>query len=465
VTLDPVVLDAARRAERTSRAGPAARRLAGAGVTIVALCWVDNTGIARAKTIPLGRLERAAGWGVGMSPVFDVFLVNDDITTSKHIGGPGGDLRLVPDLERITALAAQPGWAWAPVDRYTQEGQVYASCQRSFARRMTSQALDQGLELRMSFELEWAVGTEDGGSFRPACTGPAYGMTRVVELADYGREVVEAVERQGVTVEQFHPEYAAGQLEISVAAADPVGAADNSVLVRQTIRAVSARHGFQASFAPAVVAGTVGNGGHVHLSVWRDGQNLLAGGPGRYGLTSDGEAFAGGILAELPALVAVGAPSVASYLRLVPSHWAGVFQCWGRENREAALRLVTGSAGEQDIRANLEIKCFDLSANPYLVAGSLIAAGLGGMRSGARLPAEIEGDPAGLTAEERADRGIRRLPGTLPEAADRLEHSPALRQAMGDPLFEAFLAVRRAEAELFAGATADEVVAQTRWRW
>ena len=56
---------------------------------MVALCWVDNTGVTRVKTIPLGRLERAAGWGVGMSPVFDVFLVNDDITTSKHIGGPG----------------------------------------------------------------------------------------------------------------------------------------------------------------------------------------------------------------------------------------------------------------------------------------------------------------------------------------------------------------------------------------
>ena len=122
--LGPVVLNAAQRAERTSRAGPVARRLADAGVTIVALCWVDNTGVTRAKTVPLGRLERAAGWGVGMSPVFDVFLVNDDITTSKYIGGPGGDLRLVPDLERVIPLAGQSGWAWAPVDRYTQEGEL-----------------------------------------------------------------------------------------------------------------------------------------------------------------------------------------------------------------------------------------------------------------------------------------------------------------------------------------------------
>jgi glutamine synthetase len=290
-------------------------------------------------------------------------------------------------------------------------------------------------------------------------------MTRVVELSDYGREVVGALERQGLTVEQFHPEYAAGQLEVSVAATDPVGAADDSVLVRQTIRAVSARHGYQVSFAPSVVAGSVGNGGHAHLSVWRDGQNLLAGGPGRRGLTADGEAFAGGILEALPALTAVGAPSVASYLRLVPSHWAGVFQCWGWENREAALRLVTGSAGEQHARANIEIKCFDLAANPYLVAGSLIAAGLAGLKTGATLPPEIDGDPAGLTPAEVAGRGLRRLPQTLAEASDYLERDAVLRSAMGEPLADAFLAVRRGEDAIFAGSSPDEIVAQTRWRW
>jgi glutamine synthetase len=468
--IGPVVLDAGERARRASRARHLARGLADAGVSMVALGFVDNSGIARAKTIPLGRLERAAGWGIGMSPVFDVFLVTDDITTSPIIGGPGGDLRLLPDLDRIRALAGQPGWAWAPVDRYTQEGRVYAACQRSFARRLTDQARASGLEFRMSFEVEWAVGTgaasaAEDGEFRPACAGPAYGMTRVVELSDYGREVVEAIERQGVAVEQFHPEYAAGQLELSVAPRYPVDAADDSVLVRQTIRAVSARHGLQVSFAPSVVAGGVGNGGHLHLSLWRDGRNLMSGGPGRHGLTGDGEAFAAGVFAELPALTAVGAPSVASYLRLVPSHWAGVFQCWGRENREAALRLVTGSAGETDERANLEVKCFDLAANPYLVVGSVIAAGLAGLEDGARLPAETDGDPVGLGEDELARRGIRRLPQTLPEAAGHLERSQVLRQAMGEPLVQAVLAVRRGEAELFAGRSPEEIVARTRWRW
>jgi glutamine synthetase len=458
-------LDAEERAERSRRAKADTERLRADGAQMAALTWVDNAGITRVKAVPVGRLEHAAGWGVGMSPVFDVFLVNDDITTSKHIGGPGGDLRLIPDLDRLTVLAGQPGWAWAPVDRYTQDGEVYTACQRSFARRMAALAAERGLELRMSFEIEWAAGTDDDGRFVPACAGPAYGMTRLIELSDYGRDVVAALDRQGVVVEQFHPEYAAGQLELSVAPSDPVAAADDSVLVRQTIRAVSAQHGFAATFAPSVVAGAVGNGGHVHLSLWRDGQNLLAGGPGRYGISRDGEAFAGGILAALPALTGVGSPSVASYLRLVPSHWAGVFQCWGKENREAALRLVTGSDGEQGARANLEVKCFDLAANPYLVTGSLIAAGLAGLDAGAELPAEIAGDPAGLPPGELDRRGIRRLPQSLPEAVASLEGSPVLREAMGDPLFEAFLAVRRAEVDLFAGASPDDIAARTRWRW
>jgi len=464
-TDEPALLGDEDREVLAERAEGVAERLSAARVSVVALCWVDNAGITRVKAIPVGRLPRAAAWGIGMSPVFDVFLVDDSITTSKHIGGPGGDLRLLPDLDRVTPLAAQPGWAWAPVDRYTQDGERYVACQRAFAKRMAAAVADRGLAVKASFEIEWAVGTESDGRFVAACEGPAYGMTRVIELSDYSRDVVEAIERQGLVVEQFHPEYAAGQLELSIAASDPVGAADNSMLVRQTIRAVSQQYGLRASFAPSVIAGFVGNGGHVHLSLWRDATNLLAGGPGRYGLTEEGEAFAAGILTALPALTAVGCPSVASYLRLVPSHWAGAFQCWGRENREAALRLITGSAGERAVRANLEVKCFDLAANPYLAIGSLLAAGMAGLDSGAALPAEVEGDPAGQDPADLAERGVHRLPQSLAESVAELAGSELIAAAMGEPLFEAFLAVRRAEIELFADSSPEDVAARTRWRW
>lgn len=454
---------------RPAAAGPAraaAEVLAKAGVTAVALTFVDNAGVTRVKTVPLARFEVAAQYGVGMSPVFEVFLVDDSITTSEHIGGPTGDLRLLPDVERVVALAGQPGWAWAPVDRITQEGAEYAACQRSFARRMVQRARDAGIEFRMGFEIEWVVSRGDGDAFTPACRGPAYGMTRVVELSDYGRDLVDALDREGVVVEQFHPEYAVGQLEISTAPTDPVTAADMSVLVRQTVSAVATRHGLRVSFAPRVEPDTVGNGGHLHLSAWTDDRNLFAGGSGPYGVTDTGESLLAGLLDALPALCGVGAPSVASYLRLVPSHWAGCYQCWGRENREAALRLITGPRGTQDATANAEIKCFDLSANPYLVVGSVIAVALDARERGLTLPEEVGGDPALLgDDEELARRGIRRLPTSMTQATDALEANDVLREAMGQPLFRAFVAVRRAEGKLFAKGTPEEVVNAVRWRY
>lgn len=467
------------RQEAAALAGEVGTQLRSRGVRAVALTWVDNAGVTRVKTVPVERLGYAAEFGIGMSPVFDVFLVDDSITTSRHIGGPVGDLRLYPDLDRLTPLAAQPGWAWAPVDRFTQDGRPYLACQRTFARNMVERAARAGLEVRMAFEVEWFVGrdgpgvggTAGGGGHRdgltPGCAGPAYGMTRVVELSDYARDLLDALAEQEVPVDQLHPEYAPGQLELSVAAADPVAAADRLVLVRETIRAVSLRHGLRASFAPVVAAGIVGNGCHLHLSLWAGGRNLFAGGDGVHGLTSRGESALAGLLARLPALCAVGAPSVASYLRLVPQHWAAPWQCWGLENREAALRLVTGTAGSQASAANAELKCFDGSANPYLLAGAVTAvalssAGLAGGCAGdggLRLPAEVTTDPASLPEAEQPPR----LPQTLAEAADRLDADEVLREALGEPLVEAILAVRRAEVELFAGRPVEEVVGVTRW--
>jgi glutamine synthetase len=199
-----------------------------------------------------------------------------------------------------------------------------------------------------------------------------------------------------------------------------------------------------------VVAGTVGNGGHVHLSAWREGRNLFDGFP-----DSEGGLAAAGILAHLPALLAVGAPTPASYLRLVPSRWAGVFACWGVETREAALRFIPGTTGRPGA-ANLEVKCFDLAANPYLLLGALVAAARDGLAAGKPLPEPITGDPARLP-------DVPRLPTTLDDATDAFAGTPMLRKAMGDALFDAVVAVRRAEADRLRDQDPADIVAALRW--
>ncbi|WP_416385354.1 glutamine synthetase family protein [Streptomyces sp. NRRL B-1677] len=461
-----------------SAARQEAARLTAMDVHGTVLTWVDNAGITRVKAVPTARLAHAAQWGVGMSPVFDVYLSDDSAVTSRHIGGPDGDLRLFPDLDRLTVLAAQPGWAWAPADRNEQDGTPYAACQRGFARRMTERAAQAGLELRMGYETEWVVtltGGREGeeaagkavagdgaraanGAPRYAAPGPAYGMTRMVGLSDYVRDVLRALAAQDIDVLQIHPEYSPGQFEVSTAAAGPVTAADHAVLVRETIRAVSARHGLHATFAPLVEPGTVGNGAHLHLSLRQDGGNLFRGGDGPFGMTRPGEAFLAGILHELPALLAVTAPHPASYLRLAPSRWAGVFQCWGPENREAALRFIPGAALDAD-SANAEIKCVDATANPYLTAGAVIAAGLNGMEQKYSLPDPVSGDPAVTGA------AVPRLPTSLPEALDRFRCSDVLREALGEPLYEAFLAVREGEQARTRDDSPEALVAGLRHRY
>lgn len=437
--------------------------LAERGVVGVAGTYVDTSGITRVKAVPLARLPHAAQWGIGMSPVFDAFLTDDSIVAGRFAGGPVGDLRLQPDLDRLVVLDQQPGWAWAPADRYRQDGTPHPNDARTFARRAVSALADAGFTAQAAFEVEWAIGAGEGDGFTPAVSGPAYGFTRLTERSDYLRDVLVALERQGVTVEQIHPEYSSGQFEISVAAEDPVGAADTLVLVKETVRAAGLRHGLRTSFSPKMVAGGAGNGGHVHLSIWRDGRNAFAGGDGPFGLQPDAVAFTAGILQRLPALLTIGAPSPASYLRLIPQHWAGAYQAWGLENRETALRVVQGARGSEGNAANLEVKAFDLAANPYLVVAALLFAGLAGLSERATLPDPVAVDPASLSEQARAEHGILALPVSVEEAVVAFEADAALTAAFGTEFAATVADVRRGEVARFAGASDDVIVDALLW--
>jgi glutamine synthetase len=436
-----------------------------AGVELVEVSFVDNAGIVRVKTVPLGRLALAATGGVGASPCFETFGSDDIMVSGRYLGGPDGDLRLVPDLDRVVALAGAPGWAWAPADKFTQDGARFTACQRAFAVRQVAAAEERGLTLRMAVEHEWILGRAGAEDFVPAFDGPAYGQIRFEQLADYARELVADLQAQGVSVDQFHPEYALAQLEVSVAATDPVAAADDAVLVRHTIRTRSIRHGWRATFAPSVDPNGAGSGAHLHLSVHDREGNAMSGGTGQAGMRPAGEAFLAGVLRELPALMAIGAGHPASFLRLQPSRWAGVWQCWGVETRESALRMITGLAGTEASAANAELKCCDATANPYLLVGSVIAAGLAGVDEGLHLPPPITGDPAGLDAVARASAGVHRLPTSAVEAADALASSSVLAAALGPELHDAVITVRRAESERCDGLDPAELAAATRWRW
>jgi len=437
------------------------------GVAAVALAFVDSAAIVRVKCVPVQRFDEAVETGVGLSTLFNVAMSDDEFALAPgYIDGPSGDIRLRADAAAVAPIASMPGWAWAPVDQHRQDGSAWPACPRTFARRMVERAAEAGLAFRAAFELEFSVGlaSADDDAFAPAHRGPGYSDIALVENHPFALDLITALQAQGLGVQQFHPEYANGQFELSIAPRDPVGAADAALLTKQVVRSVARRHERRVSFAPQVAEGT-GNGTHLHVSVWDGDRNLLSGAEGPAGMTARGASFVAGVLEELPAIVAVSAPTVLSYARLQPHHWSGATQCWGTENREAAIRFIAGSPGETSGAANAEVKPIDGTANPYLVVGSIIAAGLAGLDRGATLPPSTEEDPSSLPDERRRERGVRRLPASLSEATERFAASAVLRDAMGDFLFETFLATRRGEHRRSEGVDVEELIRRLRWRY
>jgi glutamine synthetase len=426
---------------------------------LLTLTFVDNGGITRAKSVPYSRLEYAATAGIGGSTTFGIFTGLDLMAVSNGLEIPTGDFRLVADR---AALVEERDWAWAPADIRDTEGDPWPICSRTFARRMDERARARGLDIRMTFETEWTAWRADG---TPAHRQPAYGLEATRAAADLLFAVARRLRALGVAVDQLHPEYSPGQLEVSVGAAKPVAAADRAVHVRDVIRTVHRELGATCSLSPRPSMDGLGNGAHVHFSLWRGDRNLCGTGDGPHGLDDEAAAFLAGVLAELPALVAVGCGAPVSYLRLGPSRWTGAFTCWGLENREAPLRLIRGSASARPEAANAELKTVDASGNPYLVVGAVLAAGLDGIERSLSMGPECAIDPATMTPEARRDAGYEPLPGSLEAAASALRSSGLLRDAMGPALHDALVAVREREAADGAAETDEALCELYRYRF
>lgn len=462
----------------TKEASALAKDLAATGVAGVQIAWADNNGIPRSRIIPVAGLARAAAAGVGVTTLFAVFDSHDAITYAHPgLGTPAGDVRLVPVIERLRRLAGQHALAWAPGRQVANDGSPWPYCQRSVLERAVEAAAARGYELRAGYELEFSVapaGSTDIAA-TPAHQGPAYSPHALIELDAFVTALLHDCEANGLALNQLHAEYGLAQLELSLRATDPLSAADDQLLARQTIHAAAHAHGLRVSFAPLVSPEAVGNGWHLHTSLWRGGRNLLAPEPGGVGQpvpggaaglpTGEGASYIAGLLRDLPAITAVTTPSVPSTMRLRPGYFAGAYGCWGVENREAPLRYVPGGALLGADYANVELKPSDASANPYLALAVVLAAGLAGVEDGLSLPDPVNEDPGTWTEQRRTEAGVSRLPADPSQQDAALAASDRVRSVLGDDLFGAFRAVRSSDAKWAAEHTPAEIVAAHLWRY
>jgi glutamine synthetase len=186
-------------------------------------------------------------------------------------------------------------------------------------------------------------------------------------------------------------------------------------------------------------------------------------GDGPHGLSTEGAGYIAGIMRDLPALVAVTAPSVPSLSRLRPSHFGGAYRFWGIGNRAAPLRFLPAATQMGKGQANVELKSSDASGNPYLSLAVVIAAGLSGIEEGLIPPNPVQDDVGSWTQQRRSDLGIRRLPIGTEEQMAELEANERVVRTLGDELVGAFRAVRQSDAAWALDRSIDEVVVGHRW--
>ena len=413
-----------------------------AGLRLVRFLWCGNDGTIRMKASGRHGLEGRLVAGIGLTVAMQAMNGLDQLQPVERMG-PVGEVRLVPALDTFRVLPYAPNAGAVLTSHIGLDGQPAPVCQRSFLRRMEERLAERGLTLRCSFENEFSLATTVDGEYVPLDSGLCFSTISATASQDYADELAAALDAQGIPLEQYYTELGHGQQEISTPHAPALQAADEQLLVRETIRGVAARHGLVASLAPKPWPDNAGNGGHVHFSLWEGERNRFY--HPEVGLSQEARSFIAGVLAHLPGLCGLAAPSFNSYHRIVPQYWAGAFTCWGYDNREAPVRVASTFRGAEEPSTNAELKACDSTCNPYLALGGLLAAGLDGLERGLEPPEPVAVDPATIPEEERARRGIVRLPATQQEALDALASDELLTGALGPVLTEAYLAVRRSE--------------------
>jgi glutamine synthetase len=422
---------------------------------------VNPAGLTLAKVVSAGATAAFADPGLGASPTWHGFAIDRTGIAFTDAISVVGDQRLRIDRHAIRLI--DEGLAWAPASFFDQDGNPVAACARGSLARVESRLQEEGLRALVGHEIEFVlVGPE--GQQLPGQLWAQYGLAGVLEHEGFVRDVMAAMLAAGVAVEQFHPEYGVNQFEMSLAPASPVAAADQLVLARLLIGRVARTHGLRVSLSPVPFAGGAGSGAHQHFSLHRGHVPIFSGGQGPHGLTSEGAAAIGGLVAGLQQALLVFSGSLVSGLRMRPGNWAGAYACWGTENRAAAVRFMAATHGNPH-GANVEVKVCDPSANPYLASAAILGLALGGIEHGAALPAEITVDPDALTAGQRAEAGVVQLSSRQSDSIAALEGSTLLRAILGDAAVDALLAVRRYEQRNYCDLTPAELTDRFRMAW
>jgi glutamine synthetase len=420
------------------------------GVTRVKLGLSDVDGVIRGKYVSLEKFESVLAKGGGFCDCVLGWDVNDRLYdrgtfTGWHTGFPDAAFRLVAGTER---WLAEEGCPYFVAELVAADGGAHPLCPRTRLAEVLAQLRGAGLTLLSGFEYEFFVfaesphGVRDKGyrNLRPLTPGNfGYSVLRASTHAELFTGLMDYCRSLDCALEGLHCETGPGVWEGALQPRPGLEAADQAQLFKTFSKVFFQRRECMATFMAKWSMDYPGQSGHYHFSL------LDAGGGNRFhdpdadrGISVEQRRAVAGLLRYLPELLALLAPTINSYTRLVPGAWAPTASTWGIENRTAAVRVIPGGPDRQHV----ECRVPGADANPYLVAAAVAAAALAGLEERLDPPEPVSGNAYELDDElpEAA-----RFPRTLEAAAVALERSGLARRMLGDAFVDHFVMTRRFE--------------------
>jgi glutamine synthetase len=265
------------------------------------------------------------------------------------------------------------------------------------------------------------------------------------------RDMVNALVEMGFEIEAAHHEVAPGQHEIDFKYADALTTADNIATFRLVVKRIALLHGLHATFMPKPVAGINGSGMHIHLSLFKNGENTFYDERAEHQLSHTAKNWIAGLLEHAQGLVAITNPLVNSYKRLTPGYEAPTNIAWSASNRSAMIRIPA----RRGVGTRCELRMPDPSCNPYLALAAIMAAGIDGIERNLIPPPAIARNIYEMSVRDRRKHKIKELPYTLREALGTLRKDRVVREALGQHVYEHFEDAKVAEFDSYRIAVHD----------
>ena len=400
-------------------------------VKFIRLWFTDILGFLKSFSITVEELEKALTEGMG----FDGSSIEGFARIDES------DMVAKPDPTTFVLLPWRPREQHAVgrmfCDVLRPGGEPFEGDPRLVLKRNLKRAADMGYTFYIGPELEFFY-FKDAETTTFLDQGGYFDLTPPDIASDLRRDTILMLEEMGIGVEYSHHEVAPSQHEIDLRYTDALTMADNVMTHRIVIKQVAQQHGFYATFMPKPVFGINGSGMHTHLSLFKGDRNAFFDPKNEYFLSRTAKQFLAGLLKYAPEITAVNNQWINSYKRLVPGYEAPVYLSWARRNRSDLIRVPEYQPGREKA-TRIELRSPDPACNPYLCFSVILAAGLAGMAEKLEPPEPVEENVFEMTAEERAGRGIRTLPGSLAEALALTEKSKLVRECLGKHVFDSFI--------------------------